>query len=118
MGYEILPQWNNGAAPGITAQRLNNIETGIQQNNLFELLLTPGRYKETTFDDPTSGDITETIKLTSDSSTYATLVTQFDTPTTGDITTTLTCTDLGINNKVVTVFNVDGSITETSEVIV
>ena len=102
----------------LSIANLNSIVDGIEQNNLFNLLLTPGRYKVTTFDDPTAGDITETIKLTSDNSTYATITTEFDLPTIGDITTTLVCADLGINNKVVTVFNIDGSITETGSEVV
>jgi hypothetical protein len=110
--------WVNGGTPAINATNLDNIEKGIQQNNLFEMLLQVGRYKVTTFNDPTAGDITETIKLTADDSTYATLVTEFDTPTADDITTTLTCADLGISVKVVTVFNIDGSITETTTEVV
>ena len=107
----------NGVAPAINNVNLNKIISGIEQNNIFNGLLTPDKYKLTTFDDPTVGDITKTIKLVSDSTTYATLVEEFDTPTSGDITETLTCTDLGLSNKVVTVFNVDGSITETGSVV-
>lgn len=110
--------WVNGDTPAINSTNLNNIETGIEQNNLFELLLTPGKYRVTEFDTPTAGSVTESIKLSSDDSVYATLITEFDEPTAGDITETLLCGDLGINNKVVTVFNVDGSITETSTEVV
>ena len=117
MGY-TKTTWVNGGTPAINEGNLDNLETGVQQNNLFEMLLQAGRYKVTTFDDPALGSITETIKLTVDDSTYATLITEFDTPTADDITSTLTCADLGISVKVVTVFNIDGSITETSEVIV
>ena len=117
MGYERV-EWQLGLPPFINEVNLKNFNTGIEQNNLFNLLLTPGRYKVTTFDDPTAGDITETIKLTVGDTVYATLVTEFDTPTTGDITTTLVCADLGINNKVIVEFNLDGSITETGSEVV
>ena len=117
MGYERV-EWQLGLPPFINEVNLKNFNTGIEQNNLFNLLLTPGRYKVTTFDDPNLGDITETIKLTVDDTTYATLVTEFDTPNQGDITTTLVCADLSINNKVIVEFNIDGSITETGSEVV
>lgn len=103
----------------LSSTNMNNIETGIEQNNLFNLLLTPGRYKVTEFDTPTAGDITETIKLTADDSTIATLVTEFDTPTSGDITTTLTCVSLGLSSKVVVEFDTPtaGDIKESAEVV-
>jgi hypothetical protein len=113
MGYEKIV-FVNGGTPAINGVNLNKIISGIEQNNLFNMLLTPARYKVTTFDDPAAGDITETIKLTVDDSTYATLVTNFDLPAAGDITTTLLCADLDLHNKVVVVFNIDGSITETT----
>ncbi len=102
----------------VTASKMKAIHDGIEQNNLFVMLLSNDKYKITEYDTPAAGDITETIKLKSDNSTYATIVTEFDTPAAGDITTTLTCSDLDINNKVVTVFNVDGSITETGSEVV
>ena len=102
----------------VKADKLNNIQTGIEQNNLFNLLLTPDKYKLTEFDTPTVGSITESIKLKSDNTVYATITTEFDTPTAGSITTTLVCAELGINNKVVVEFNVDGSITETGSEVV
>ena len=140
MAY-VKTTWVEGGAPGISADKLNNIESGIEDNetaigqneiaiednetaigqsNLFNVLLTPGKYKITEFDEPTSGDITETIKLTSDDSTYATLITEFDEPTSGDITTTLLCTDLSIHNKIVVEFDepTSGDITETSTEVV
>ena len=117
MGY-AKTTWVNGGTPAINAGNLYNLETGVQQNNLFEMLLQVGRYKVTEFDVPALGSITESIKLTADDSVYATFTTEFDLPTSGDITTTLVCSDLGINNKVVTVFNIDGSITETSSEVV
>lgn len=103
----------------LSAGNFNNIETGIEQSNLFALLLTPGRYKLTKFDYPEEGIITEEIRLTSDNSLYATFTTQFDTPTAGDIQTSLTCTDLGIETVVTTEFDAPeaGQITETCEVI-
>ncbi len=108
--------WVSGAAPGISAANLNNIEDGIEQNNLFRLLLTPGRYKVTEFDTPTTDNITETIRDSGDHSVIATLVTEFDTPSGDDITVTLTCSDLGIQNVVVIEFDTPttDNITETS----
>jgi hypothetical protein len=100
----------------ITASKMKSIHDGIEQNNLFNLLLTPDKYKLTEFN--IDGSITESIKLKSDDSVYATITTEFDTPTAGSITASLVCSDLGISNKVVTVFNVDGSITETSSEVV
>lgn len=79
--------------------------TATEQNKLFQLLLTPGRYKVTQFDTPAAGDISETIKLSLDNSAVATYVTEFDVPAAGNITTTLACTFLGIANKVVTEFD-------------
>jgi hypothetical protein len=90
----------------VDAQKLNNIETGIEQNNLFNLLLTPGRYKSTQFNTPTAGDVTETIYITEGNVVFATLVTEFDTPSVGAITETLQCDELGILNKVTTLFDV------------
>jgi len=79
-----------------------------------------GYYKVTEFDSPTTGDITETIKLSSDNSTYLTRITEFDTPTTGDITETITCSALSINIKIVTEFDTPttGDITETTSEVV
>ena len=113
MGY-VDKTWIH--AEVVNADKMNNTETGIKQNNLFNLLLTPGRYKTTVFNLDES--ITESIKLTIDDSTYATLTTTFDDPAATNITTTLVCTALSINNKVVTVFNIDESITETSSEVV
>ena len=118
MGYTRV-EWVNGEAPAINADNLKNFNTGIEQNNLFNLLLTNDKYKLTEFDTPTSGSITESIKLKSDNSTYATITTEFDSPTIGDITTTLVCADLGLNNKVVTEFDdITGNITETGSEVV
>ena len=119
--YLFEPEPGVVTEPGttVTALYMNNIETGIQQNNLFNLLLTPGRKKGTKFDTPSQGNITEEIRLVSDNSLYATLITVFDSPTLGDITTTLECTDLNIHNRVITEFDdLTGEITETSEVMV
>ena len=87
----------------------------ININKLLNMLLTIDKYKVTEFDTPTSGDVTETIKLKSDDSIYATIITEFDTPTSGDITETIVCTDLNINNSVITEFDTptSGDITET-----
>ena len=108
----------NGTTPAINDINLNKIISGIEQNNLFNLLLTTGRYKVTEFDTPLAGSITESIKLTVDDSVYATVVTEFDTPAIGSITETLTCTDLGLSSKVVTEFDTPtvSDITETSSV--
>ena len=85
-----------------------------------ELIAFPGYYIETKFDEPTEGDITETMKKSSDNSTFLTKITEFDEPTEGDITITVECVELGIHNKVITQFDTptEGDITETaSEVI-
>ena len=118
MGYERV-EWQLGLPPFINEVNLKNFNTGIEQNNVFNLLLTNDRYKLTEFDTPTVGSITESIKLKSDDSVYATITTEFDTPNQGDITTTLVCADLGLNNKVVTEFDdITGNITETGSEVV
>jgi hypothetical protein len=113
MGYSETPVWNTGDV--ITEARMRNIATGIEQNNLFNLLLNNTRYKVTEFDTPSAGDITESIKNKVDDSIYATVITEFDVPTAGDITETLTCADLGIANRVITEFDTPstGDVTET-----
>ena len=81
----------------------------------FDSLLTNSRYRVTEFDTPTAGSITETIKLVSDDSTYATRVTTFDTPVAGAITETIVCSALSVNNAFITEFDTPTSsdITET-----
>jgi len=99
---------------------METYSTSADLNAIFNMFNKVGYYKVTEFDTPTAGDITESIKLTADDSTYATLVTEFDTPTSGDITVTLVCSDLGINRKIVTEFDTPtaGDIKETcSEVV-
>lgn len=120
--YDFTPEEGTIFEEGtfVNALNMNNIETGIQQNNLFEMLLTNDRYKDYKFDIPAVGNITEEIRLKSDNSLYASYLTEFDVPNVGDITTTLTCTDLGISNKVITAFNpaVGVDIRETSSEVV
>lgn len=74
-----------------------------------------GYYKVTAFDTPTAGNITETIKKTSDDSVLGTKVTLFNTPSPGNIRETLAITSLGISVAKTTVFDspVVGQITET-----
>ena len=117
MGYERV-EWQLGLPPFINEVNLKNFNTGIEQNNLFNMLLTNDKYKLTEFDTPSVGSITESIKLKSDDTVYATITTEFDLPAIGNIQTTLVCADLGINNKVVVEFNIDGSITETGSEVV
>jgi len=114
MAYNKIT-WVNGGTPAINATNLNSMIDGTEQNNLFNLLLSNDKYKVTEFDTPSAGDITETIKLKSDNSTYATIITEFDTPSAGDITVTLNCSALGLSNKVITEFDTPsaGDITET-----
>lgn len=105
----------------VTADRMKAIHDGIEQNNLFNMLLTPGRYIDDIFDYPNAGDITQEIRVSSDNSLYASLVTEFNSPSTGNITVTLECTDLGIHTKIVTEFNVPSSgriRTTSSEVVI
>ena len=85
-----------------------------------ELIAFPGYYIETVFDTPTEGDITETMKKSSDNSTFLTKITEFDEPTEGDITITVECVELGIHNKVITEFDspTEGDITETASEVV
>ena len=77
-------------------------------------------YKQTEFDTPTSGNITESIKLTADNSVFATKITRFNTPTSGDITETVVIASEGINVRKITKFDtpVVGNIKESYEVIV
>ena len=85
-----------------------------------ELIAFPGYYIEVQFDEPTEGDITETMKKSEDNSVFLTKVTEFDEPTEGDITTTVECVELGIHNKVVTEFDepTEGDITNTASEVV
>ncbi len=93
---------------------------GVHQRLLTgDLSGFPGYYVVTEFDEPTAGDITETM-YDSEDDVFLTRVTEFDEPTSGDITVTLECTELGIHTQVVTEFDAPstGDITETASEVV
>lgn len=104
------------AGTPVNASNLNVIEKKLIKYAFDNISAFPGYYKVTEFDTPTAGDITETIKLTADDSTYATRVTEFDTPTSGDITVTITCSEHSLEDRVVIEFDTPttGNITETA----
>ena len=113
------------AGTPVNAENLNNLENGLSSHLSdyayhSELIAFPGYYIETVFDSPTEGDITETMKKSSDNSTFLTKVTEFDEPTEGDITITVECAELDIHNKVITEFDSPtvGDITETASEVV